>query len=107
MVDFAQSARRQGDLTASEAIRHAACTRLRPILMTNCATMLGAVPLVLASGEGSELRLPLGICIIGGLAVSQLLTLYTAPAVYVALDGVKFRRTRRNGAVTPLSSKQL
>lgn len=88
MVDFAQTAQRRNGLAASDAIRQAACTRLRPILMTNCATMLGAVPLVLGAGEGSELRLPLGVCIIGGLAVSQLLTLYTLPAVYVKLDAV-------------------
>jgi multidrug efflux pump len=77
--------------------------RLRPILMTNFAALLGALPLVLASGEGVELRRPLGLAIVGGLAVSQLLTLYTVPVVYLWLDRVrlKFRRKPAEPKLVP------
>ena len=94
MIDFAIATERRSACTTRAAIFEAAQLRLRPILMTNCAALLGAVPLVLASGEGVELRRPLGLAIVGGLFVSQLLTLYTVPVVYLWLDRVRLRFRR-------------
>jgi multidrug efflux pump len=90
MIDFALDAEREGGLSPREAIRSAALTRFRPIMMTTFAAILGAVPLAIGWGEGSELRQPLGVAIIGGLLVSQVITLLTTPVIYLYLD--RFRR---------------
>jgi hydrophobe/amphiphile efflux-1 (HAE1) family protein len=86
MVDFAIAAERNQGLTAEQSIRQACLLRFRPIMMTTMATLLGAVPLALGHGTGSELRQPLGVTMIGGLVVSQALTLFTTPVVYLYLD---------------------
>ncbi len=103
MIDFAIMRQRQGRLSASQAIYQAACLRARPIMMTTAAAMLGAVPLAIGHGEGAELRQPLGIAIVGGLALSQLLTLYTTPVVYVLMDRLRPARTRGQPAPAALS----
>ena len=92
LVDFALEAERQRGLTPFEAIHEACLERFRPIMMTTMAALLGALPLALAFGTGAELRRPLGISIIGGLIVSQMLTLYTTPVVYLALERLSGRR---------------
>jgi multidrug efflux pump len=92
MIDFALVAERERGLDPVTAIREAALTRFRPIMMTTFAAILGAIPLALGFGEGAELRQPLGVTVIGGLLVSQALTLLTTPVVYLALD--RFRRHR-------------
>ncbi|MFI0489686.1 MAG: multidrug efflux RND transporter permease subunit MdtC [Yersinia sp. (in: enterobacteria)] len=91
MVDFALSAQRNGNLNARDAIFQASLLRFRPIMMTTLAALFGALPLVLGSGDGAELRQPLGITIVGGLVMSQLLTLYTTPVVYLYVDRLRSR----------------
>ncbi|WP_323018200.1 efflux RND transporter permease subunit [Castellaniella sp.] len=93
MVDFALQAQRREGLDPREAIYRACLARLRPILMTTLSAMLGALPLLLATGAGVEMRQPLGLTILGGLLVSQILTLYTTPVVYLSLD--RLRGSRR------------
>jgi multidrug efflux pump len=94
MIDFALAAERQENKTSQEAIYQACLLRFRPILMTTMAALFGALPLALGTGTGSELRRPLGITIIGGLIVSQMLTLYTTPVVYLYLDRMRVRWAR-------------
>ncbi len=91
MIDFALDAERSHGASSRDAIFEACMMRFRPIVMTTSAALLGALPLVLSSGDGSELRQPLGISIIGGLIFSQVLTLYTTPAVYLLLDRLRLR----------------
>jgi len=97
MVDFALQAQRRQRLTPHDAILQACVVRFRPIMMTTLCAMLGALPLVLATGEGVEMRRPLGVTIIGGLALSQLLTLYTTPVVYLYLDRARLWAARKRG----------
>ncbi|WP_267426316.1 efflux RND transporter permease subunit [Methylobacterium sp. GC_Met_2] len=100
MIDVAIDSERTRGANPVDAIREACLLRFRPIMMTTLAAMLGAVPLILANGEGAELRRPLGIAIVGGLIVSQILTLYTTPVVYLTLDRLRHRvldRRRRAG----------
>ncbi|MES1935731.1 efflux RND transporter permease subunit [Salinisphaera hydrothermalis] len=98
LVDFALEGERTRGWTPEKAIFEAARERFRPITMTTMAAVLGAVPLLIASGPGSELRRPLGITIIGGLIVSQLLTIYTTPAIYLVMDRMRWRRRRERQA---------
>lgn len=93
MVDFALAAQRYQGLTAEQAIYQAALLRFRPILMTTLAAVVGAIPLMLASGSGAELRQPLGLVMVGGLLVSQVLTLFTTPVVYLFFDRLQAKQT--------------
>jgi len=95
MIDFALEAERQHGRSSSEAISEACVMRFRPIMMTTMAALFGAVPLMIGMGEGSEFRQPLGIAIFGGLILSQILTLYTTPVVYLYLDRARHWRRRR------------
>jgi multidrug efflux pump len=105
MVDFAIEASRQG-MSSFDAIHRACLLRFRPIMMTTCAALLGALPLAFGRGDGAELRSPLGISIVGGLLVSQVLTLYTTPVVYLCMDRLRVwcERRRRDGGAAEVSS---
>jgi multidrug efflux pump len=94
MIDFALAYERSAGVSPREAIYEACLKRFRPIMMTTMAALLGALPLAIGFGQGAELRRPLGIAIVGGLAVSQLLTLYTTPVIYLYLDRFRLWSTR-------------
>ena len=100
LVDFALNAERERGLSPQQSIYEACLQRFRPILMTTLAALLGAIPLAVAIGPGSEIRRPLGITIIGGLVVSQVLTLYTTPVIYLLLEKLKLRVARWRGKVS-------
>jgi multidrug efflux pump len=93
MIDFALEAERKQGMSPRDAIFQACLLRFRPILMTTLAALLGALPLMLGTGVGSELRHPLGITMVGGLLLSQLLTLYTTPVIYLWMDSLAARVT--------------
>jgi len=101
MVDFALDAERNRGLSSAEAIFEACRVRFRPILMTTMAALFAGIPLVLATGPGTELRRPLGITIIGGLLVSQILTLYTTPVIYLLIDRLRQRRSGPAAVAAP------
>ena len=102
MIDFALDAERRRGLSALDAIREACLLRFRPIMMTTMAAMLGALPLAIGMGDGGELRQPLGIAIVGGLILSQVLTLYSTPVIYLYMDRFSvWSRRRRAGGAAP------
>ena len=107
LIDFALHAEREQGLPPEEAIYQACIKRFRPILMTTMAAMLGAVPLMLGTGTGSEIREPLGYAIVGGLALSQFLTLYTTPVVFLYLDRLTRRRPRQSSPKQDSSASAL
>jgi multidrug efflux pump len=107
MIDFALEAERTEGKSSQEAIYQACLLRFRPILMTTMAALLGALPLALGTGVGAELRRPLGIAIVGGLLVSQLLTLYTTPVVYLYLDRMRLWFARMRGGHGHMNAEQL
>jgi multidrug efflux pump len=98
MIDFALDGERTLGLSPREAILRACSLRFRPIMMTTMAAIFGAIPLAVASGDGTEMRRPLGIAIVGGLLVSQVLTLYTTPVVYLYIERFSQWRKRRKAA---------
>jgi multidrug efflux pump len=97
MIDFALEAERDHHMSPEESIHQACLLRFRPIMMTTMAALLGGLPLALGSGTGSELRRPLGISIVGGLVISQILTLYTTPVIYLYMDRLGRYLTRNKG----------
>jgi multidrug efflux pump len=106
MIDFALDAERTRGLSPRDSIMQAALLRFRPIMMTTLAALFGALPLAIESGTGSELRNPLGITIVGGLLLSQLLTLYTTPVIYLTMERLRARlgRSRADAADSEVES---
>jgi multidrug efflux pump len=103
MIDFALEAERGEGMSPRDSIVQAALLRFRPIMMTTLAALFGAIPLAVESGTGSELRNPLGVTIVGGLLLSQLLTLYTTPVIYLAMERLKQRFSRTQPFIAPVS----
>jgi len=103
MIDFAIEAQRAGDRTPSAAILEAASVRFRPIMMTTMAALMGAIPIAVGWGAGASTRRPLGVAVVGGLAFSQLVTLYVTPVFYTYLDELQQRFSRKR-AVQPVTS---
>ncbi len=101
MIDFALAAERNEGKNSRDAIYEACLLRFRPIMMTTCCALLGGIPLAIGGGTGSELRRPLGIAIVGGLVVSQMLTLFTTPVIYLSLDRLRIRLSRAPGRGRP------
>ncbi len=98
MIDFATEAERTEGMAPREAILEAARVRFRPIMMTTMAALMGTLPIAVGYGAGAESRQPLGLAVVGGLAFSQLITLYVTPVVYTLLDGLVSRRRTRKAA---------
>ena len=109
MIDFALAARAAGETSPEKAITQACVVRFRPIMMTSFAALAGAVPIALGLGAGAESRRPLGLAVVGGLLVSQMLTLYITPVIYLYLDQftVWLRHRRRSGAAPSKLTPQL
>ncbi|MFT4171717.1 MAG: efflux RND transporter permease subunit, partial [Rhodocyclaceae bacterium] len=101
MIDFALEAEREEGMAPREAIYQACLLRFRPILMTTLAALLGALPLMIGTGVGAELRHPLGVTMVGGLLLSQVLTLFTTPVIYLAFDRLARWRRPRRAVVAP------
>ena len=107
MIDFAIERQRHGHLSASQAIFKACQLRFRPILMTTVCAIFGAIPLAIGTGDGAELRQPLGIAVVGGLILSQLLTLYTTPVIFVLMDRMRAATARGVARMTRKTTTQL
>jgi multidrug efflux pump len=103
MIDFALDAERTRGLSSVDAIYEACLLRFRPIMMTTMAALLGALPLAIGMGDGGELRQPLGIAIVGGLILSQVLTLYSTPVIYLYMDRFRLWGQRLRGGPAPLA----